>query len=211
VLRYAVGKTPEGHVMLKVSRVFLTAALAALFLGLAACANQKQPAEQALAAIEKKFQESSAEVQKYVPERYAEVEKSIQSLRDSMAQQDYGDVVSDAAAAEDGLKRAIAEARVKRAQTMVEMETEWNNLSKEVPAMISAMDKKITSQRGRPPQGMKADEWKQTIADYDAARDSWSKAAAEISSKTFEASVLAARDAKAKISEIMEKLGVKAA
>lgn len=197
--------------MLKVSRVFLTAALAALFLGLAACANQKQPAEQALAAIEKKFQESSAEVQKYVPERYAEVEKSIQSLRDSMAQQDYGDVVSDAAAAEDGLKRAIAEARVKRAQTMVEMETEWNNLSKEVPAMISAMDKKITSQRGRPPQGMKADEWKQTIADYDAARDSWSKAAAEISSKTFEASVLAARDAKAKISEIMEKLGVKAA
>ena len=197
--------------MLKVSRVFLTAALAALFLGLAACANQKQPAEQALAAIEKKFQESSAEVRKYVPERYAEVEKSIQSLRDSMAQQDYGDVVSDAAAAEDGLKRAIAEARVKRAQTMVEMETEWNNLSKEVPAMISAMDKKITSQRGRAPQGMKADEWKQTIADYDAARDSWSKAAAEISSKTFEASVLAARDAKAKISEIMEKLGVKAA
>jgi uncharacterized protein YbjQ (UPF0145 family) len=197
--------------MLKVSRVFLTAALAAFFLGLAACANQKQPAEQALAAIEKKFQESGAEVQKYVPERYAEVEKSVQSLRDSMAQQDYGDVVTDAAAAEDGLKRAIAEARVKRAQAMVEMETEWNNLSKEMPAMISAMDKKITSQRGRPPQGMKSDEWKQTVADYDAARDLWSKAVAEITSKTFEASVLAARDAKAKISAIMEKLGVKAA
>lgn len=197
--------------MSKFSRVFLTAALAAFLLGLAACANQQQPAEQALAAIEKKFQESSAEVQKYVPDRYAEIEKSIQSLRDSMAQKDYGDVVSNAAAAEDGLKRAIAEARVKRAQAMVEMETEWNELSKTMPAMIGAMDKKITSQRGRPPQGMKADEWKQTIAEYDAARDSWSKAAAEITSKTFEASVLAARDAKAKIAAIMEKLGVKAA
>jgi len=211
VLRYAVGKTPEGHAMSKFSRVFLTAALAAFLLGLAACANQQQPAEQALAAIEKKFQESSAEVQKYVPDRYAEIEKSIQSLRDSMAQKDYGDVVTNAAAAEDGLKRAIAEARVKRAQAMVEMETEWNELSKTMPAMIGAMDKKITSQRGRPPQGMKADEWKQTIAEYDAARDSWSKAAAEITSKTFEASVLAARDAKAKIAAIMEKLGVKAA
>ena len=44
--------------MTKVSKAFLTAALAALVLGLAACASQKEPAEQALAAIEKKFQES---------------------------------------------------------------------------------------------------------------------------------------------------------
>jgi DNA repair exonuclease SbcCD ATPase subunit len=211
VLRYAVGKTPEGNAMLKVSRFFLTAALAALFLGLAACASQQAPAEQALAAIEKKFQESGADVQKYLPERYAEVEKSIQSLRDSMAQKSYGDVVTNAAAAEDALKRAVADARIKRAQMMVEMETEWNDLTKSMPAMIGAMDKKISAQRGRPPKGMSADEWKQTIADYDAARDSWSKAAAEMTSKTFETSVAAARDAKAKITAIMEKLGVKAA
>lgn len=197
--------------MLKVSRIFLTAALAALFLGLGACANQQVPAEQALAAIEKKFQESGADVQKYLPERYAEIEKSIQSLRDSMKQKSYGDVVTNAAAAEDSLKRAIADARIKRAQAMVEMEAEWNDLAKAMPAMITAMDKKISSQRGRAPKGMTADEWKQTIAEYDAARDSWSKAAAEITTKTFEASVVAARDAKAKISAIMEKLGVKAA
>jgi len=197
--------------MLKVSRVFLTAAIAALSLGLGACANQKVPAEQALAAVEKKFQESGAEIQKYLPERYAEVEKSIQSLKDSMAKQSYGDVVTGAAAAEDSLKHAIADARIKRAQTMVEMETEWNDLTKSMPAMIGAMDKKITSQRGRPPKGMSADEWKQTVADYDAARDAWSKAAAEMTSKTFETSVLAARDAKSKISAIMEKLGVKSA
>jgi DNA repair exonuclease SbcCD ATPase subunit len=211
VLRYAVGKTPEGNAMLKFSRVLLTATLAALFLGLGACANQKVPAEQALAAVEKKFKESGADVQKYLPERYAEVEKSIQSLRDSMAKESYGDVVTNAAAADDALKHAIADARIKRAQMMVEMETEWNDLTKAMPAMITAMDKKISSQRGRAPQGMTADEWKQTIAEYDAARDSWSKAAQDMSSKTFEATVLAARDAKAKIAAIMEKLGVKAA
>jgi hypothetical protein len=197
--------------MNKGSKAFLTAALAALFLGLAACASQKEPAEQALAAIEKKFEETGAEVQKYLPERYAEVEQSIASLRDSMAQESYRDVVSGAAAAEDALKRAVADARIRRAQVLVEMEGEWNELIKTMPEMISAMDKKITSQRGRPPQGMTGDEWKQTIADYDAARDAWSKAAAEMTSKTFEATVLAARDAKAKIAAIMEKLGVKAA
>jgi DNA repair exonuclease SbcCD ATPase subunit len=197
--------------MLKGSKGFLAAALAALVLGLAGCASQKEPAEQALAAIEKKFQESGAEIQKYLPERHAEVQKNIEGLKASLESKDYGDVVSGAASAQDALKRAIADARVKRAQMMVEMETEWDELSKSMPAMITAMDKKISAQRGRPPQGMKSDEWKQMIAEYDAARDSWSKAATEMSSQTFEATVLAAREAKAKIAAIMEKLGVKAA
>jgi hypothetical protein len=196
--------------MTQLYKAFLTAALAALCLGLAACASQKEPAEQALAALETKFKEAGAEIQKYLPERYAEVEKSIGELRDSMGKESYGDVVTGAAAAQDSLKRAIADARVARAQSLAAMETEWNDLAKEVPAMISAMDKKITSQRGKPPKGMTADAWKQTIADYDAARDSWSKAASEMTRATFEASVLAARDAKAKIAAIMQSLEVTA-
>lgn len=191
------------------TKAFVTAALAALCLGVAACASQKEPAEQALAAVEAKFKESAAEVQKYLPERYAEIESGIASLRDSMSQENYGDVVAEAGKVQDSLKRAIGEARVRRAQLLVEMESEWTEMSKSVPAMIDAMDKKITSQRGKPPQGMTGDAWKQTIADYDAARDAWSKAAAEMTRANFEATVLAARDAKAKIAAIMESLGVK--
>jgi hypothetical protein len=197
--------------MIKGSKAFRAAALAVALLGLAACASQKEPAEAALAALETKFKETGAEIQKYLPERYAEVEASIASLRESVAAQDFGDVVSGAAAAEDNLRRAVADARIKRAQVLVEMESEWAEMTKTVPEMISAMDKKITAQRGRPPQGMTGEAWKQTIAEYDAARDAWSKAASEMSSKTFEATVLAARDAKAKIAAIMESLGVKAA
>lgn len=192
------------------TKAFVIAALAALGLGLAACASQKEPAEKALAAVEEKFKESAAEVQKYLPDRYAELETTVASLRDSLAQEDYGDVVKGAAAAQDSLKRAIADARVKRAQTLAAMDTEWTELTNTMPAMIAAMDKKISSQRGRPPEGMTRDAWKQTIAEYDAARDAWSKAAAEMSRATFEQSVLAARDAKAKIAAIMESVGVKA-
>lgn len=196
--------------MITGSKAFRAAALAALLLGLAACASQKEPAEAALAALETKFSETGAEIQKYLPERYAEVEASIASLRESIAAQDFGDVVAGAAAAEDGLRRAVADARIKRAQVLVEMESEWAEMTKSMPEMIAAMDKKITAQRGRPPQGMTAEAWKQTIAEYDAARDAWSRAAAEMTSKTFEATVLAARDAKAKIAAIMDSLGAKA-
>jgi hypothetical protein len=196
--------------MTQLYKAFLTAALAALCLGLAACASQKEPAEQALAALEAKFKESGAEVQKYLPERYAEVEKSLAEVRDAMAKESYGDVVTGAAAAQDALKRAVADARVAHAQAVAALETEWDSLVKEVPAMVSAMDKKITAQRGKAPKGMTGDEWKQTIADYDAARDAWSKASADMTRATFEASVTAAREAKAKIAAIMEKLEVKA-
>lgn len=191
------------------SKAFITAALAALCLGVAACASQKEPAEQALAALEVKFKESSAEIQKYLPERYAEIETSVASLRDSMSNEDYSDVVAGAGQVQADLKRAIGESRVKRAQVLVEMETEWAEMSKSVPAMIDAMDKKITAQRGKPPKDMTREAWKQTIADYDAARDAWSKAASEMTRANFEATVLAARDAKAKIATIMESLDVK--
>lgn len=191
------------------SKAFITAALAALCLGVAACASQKEPAEQALAAVEAKLKESSAEIQKYLPERYAEIETSVASLRDSMSNEDYSDVVAGAGQVQADLKRAIGESRVKRAQVQVEMETEWAEMSKSVPAMIDAMDKKITAQRGKPPKDMTRETWKQTIADYDAARDAWSKGAAEMTRANFEATVLAARDAKAKIAAIMESLDVK--
>ena len=191
------------------SKAFMTAALAALCLGVAACASQKEPAEQALAAVEAKFKESAAEIQKYLPERHAEIEASVASLRESMSNEDYSDVVAEAGQVQQSLKRAIGESRVKRAQVQVQMEDEWTEMSKSVPAMIDAMDKKITSQRGKPPQGMTREAWKQTIADYDAARDAWSKAAAEMTRANFEATVLAARDAKAKIAAIMESLDVK--
>jgi hypothetical protein len=206
VVTYAVVKR-RGNI--DMTKAFVIAALAALSLGLAACASQKEPAEQALAAVEAKFKESAAEVQKYLPDRYAELEATVASLRDSLAQEDYGDVVEGAAAAQDSLKRAIADARVKRAQTIAAMDSEWDELLKSMPPMIEAMDRKISSQRGRPPKGMSRDEWKQTIADYDAARDSWSKATAtERTRANLEGMVIAARDAKAKIAAIMDKLEV---
>jgi predicted outer membrane protein len=191
------------------SKAFMTAALAALCLGVAACASQKEPAEQALAAVEAKFKESAAEIQKYLPERHAEIEASVASLRESMSNEDYSDVVAEAGQVQQSLKRAIGESRVRRAQLLVEMESEWDEMAKTMPTMVAAMDKKISSQRGRPPKGMTGDAWKQTIAEYDAARDAWGKAAAGLTRANFEESVLTARDAKAKIAGIMEKLGVK--
>lgn len=184
------------------------ALLAAAALGISGCASQKEPAEQALAGIEETFGQSGAEIQKYLPERHAELSASIAGLREAMANEDYGDVVAGAGAVRESLKRAIAESRIRRARMRAEMEDDWVKLTETMPAMIEAMDKKVAAHRRRPPEGMTREAWKATIDSYDAARDAWTKAAAEMSAPTFEASVLAARDARQKIAGIMETLGL---
>lgn len=192
------------------SRLHVLAWVAVASIGLAGCASQKEPAEQALAGIEKTLESSGAQLQKYLPERYQEIEAKVQALRDALAQENYRDVVSDAPAVADLLRRAVADSAIRRAQVRVEMEAEWADLIKTMPAMIAAVDRKIAVQGSRPPPGMDKAGWKAMVDSYDATRDAWGKAAAAMTAANFEETVLAGRDAKAKIAAIMESLGIKA-
>jgi hypothetical protein len=189
---------------------FALATLVAATLGLAGCGSQKEPAEQALAAIEKTLADSGAQVQKYLPERFEAIDAGIKTLREAMAKEDYGQVVTEAVGVTDDLRRAVADAMIERAKTRAAMETEWTALIESMPGKIAAIDKKLAVQGSRPPKGMDKDAWKSLVESYDAARESWGKAAAEMTAANFEATVLAGREAKAKIEGIMETLGLKA-
>ncbi len=184
--------------------------IAAAAIALAGCASKKEPAEQALADIEKSLADSGARLQRYLPERHQEIEASVKALHEALAQENYGDVLSDAPAVADELRRAIADSAIRRAQVRVEMEAEWADLIKTIPAMIEAMDRKIAVQGRRPPEGMDQAGWKAMIDSYDAIRDGWGKAAAEMTSANFEDTVLVGRDTKAKIAAMMETLGIRA-
>jgi hypothetical protein len=182
----------------------------AALIGLAGCASQKEPAEQAMAALEESLKTSGAEIQKQLPERYAEIEAKVAELRASMEQKSYGDVVTGASAATADIKRAVADSRVARAQNQVKMEAEWEDLMESMPKMIAAIDKKIAVQGSKPPKGMEKEAWKQLVDSYDAAREAWGATAAGMKRETFEATVLAGRDAKVTIAGIMDSLELEA-
>ena len=184
--------------------------LAAALLAAGGCASQKEPAEQALAGIEKTLSQSGAQVEKYLPERFAEISAKVATLRDLVAKEEYGDAVSSAPAIVDELRRAVADSAIKRAQVRVEMENEWAELSKSMPTMIEAVDKKLASQGSRLPQGMDRATYRALVDSYDAARDAWSKSAAAMTNANFESTVLAGRDAKSKVASVMQTLGIAA-
>ena len=194
--------------MMSIKSVAAAFALAAS-IGLAGCASQKEPAEQAMAAIEETLKVSGEEIRQYLPDRAAEIEAKVAELRASMEQKSYGDVVTGAATVTDDLKRAIADSRVARAKNRAAMEQEWTELLESMPKMIEAIDKKIAVQGSKPPKGMEKDAWKQLVESYDAARNAWGATAAGMKRETFEASVKAGRDAKVTISGIEAQLGLK--
>ena len=188
----------------------VAALLAAVLLVAGGCASQKEPAEQALAGIEKTLADSGAQIEKYLPERYAEITAKVTALRDQLAKEEYGDVVSDAPGVVADLRRAVADSAIKRAQVRVELENEWADLLKSMPPMIEAVDKKIASQGSRLPQGMDRTAYRALVDSYDAARDAWSNAAAGMTRANFEATVLAGREAKTRIAGVMQSLGIPA-
>lgn len=194
--------------MMSIKNIAAAFALAAC-IGLAGCASQKEPAEQAMAAIEETLKASSEEIRQYLPDRAAEIEAKVAELRASMEQKSYGDVVTGAATVTDDLKRAIADSRVARAKNRAAMEQEWTELLESMPKLIEAIDKKIAVQGKKPPKGMEKDAWKQLVESYDAARNAWGATAAGMKRETFETSVKAGRDAKVTISGIGEQLGLK--
>lgn len=189
---------------------FMLAGFAAAVIGLAACGNQREPAEQAMAAIEKSMTDSGAQLQKYLPERYEAINARVVALREAMTKEQFGTVVADAPAVTGELRRGIADAMIERAKTRAAMEAEWTALIESMPAMITAVDRKIAVQGSRPPAGMDKAAWKALTENYDAARESWGKAAEGMTRANFEETVLAARDARTRIAGIMESLGLKA-
>src|SRR5262245_33688462 len=114
------------------------AIVAAVVLAISGCASQKEPAEQALAGLETTLAESGAQVQKYLPDRHAEITAKVAELKDLIAKEEYGDVVSGAPAIASDLKRAVADSAIERAKARVAMEGEWTELLKSMPAMIEA-------------------------------------------------------------------------
>lgn len=191
-------------------RAACSALLAVALLGLAGCASQQEPAEQALAGIEKTLAGSGEQLQKYLPEKHAAIIARVEELRAAVTQGEFGKVVKQAPAIVDELRRAVADAAIARAEARIAIENEWKDLSTAIPGMITATDQRIAALAGRPPQGMERAAFQELLAKYETARSDWGKAATSVDARNFEATVIAARGLKATITEAMAALGMPA-
>jgi hypothetical protein len=181
---------------------------------LAACANQKEPAENAVAKIEASLNDVRADAQKYAADQLQAVDTSVNRLKDNLAKKDYRNVVMGAPSVSsevESLKSAVATAKADAEATLAAAQTEWNDLTSSVPPMVDKLQARVDqiSKTRKFPKGMDKASFETAKTAFESLKSDWTEATSEFASGQAASAVRKARAAKGKAEELINQLEVK--
>lgn len=182
--------------MIQKSRTFAFLAVTAALV-LAACANQMEPAKQAIANIESAIA-AAPDASKYVPDQLAAVQSKLADLKTAFDNKDYKTVLANAPGVLSDAQNLLGAAMLKKETVVKTMTAAWPALAASIPATLKAVTDRATAlgKSKKAPAGVDMDAAKSAVADATA---SWTKAQAANTSGDVETAVASANDAKAKI------------
>jgi DNA repair exonuclease SbcCD ATPase subunit len=188
---------------------------AAAIVWVAACTNQKEPAEQAVARVESSVEAMRADAQKYAADKLAKVDESVDHLKKTLANKDYGGVMIASRAVESDvadLKAAVDEAKVDAEETLAAAQTEWNDLSSSVPPMVDKLQSRVEqlSRSHHYPKGMNQSAFNDAKAGVASLKSEWSEVSQQFASGESADAVRKARQLKARAEELSNELEVQA-
>ncbi len=161
--------------------------LTAAVLLLAACANQQAPAEQAVAKIDSSLGEIRADAEKYAADQLKTVDASVARLKENLAKKDYEAVIMGSrSVASDvtSLKDAVAELKTDAEATLAAAQSEWTNLSAEVPPLVEKLQARVDAlaKTRKYPEGMNKAGFDTAKTSFESLKTEWTEAAAEFTS-----------------------------
>jgi hypothetical protein len=192
----------------------LVAILAAASLALGACANQKEPAERTFAKVESSLAEIHADAEKYASEELKDVDADVANMKKNLANQDYGAVVMNApsvSASIAKLKDTVAQRKADADQMLAEAQTEWNDLSTNVPKAVETLQTRVDqlSKTHKLPKGLDKAGFESAKTDFETMKTEWTQASAEFAEGKVADAVRKARAIKAHGEELMTRLDAK--
>lgn len=196
---------------MKKQSVWLLATLAAVLV--VGCANQKAPAEQAVAGAETALAAVRDDAQKYVPDQLQAVDSQLAALKDSLTKGDYKTVLTGAPTLNSAISSLKDAADAKKADAeaaLAKAKDAWGPLSAEVPRMVEAIQSRITalSKSHHLPKGVTKDGLAAAKSGVDSLKSMWSDASNASASGDFTTAVSKAEAVKDKAAEIMKSLGM---
>ncbi len=182
---------------------------------LAACANQKEPAEQAVSKIEASLDGVRADAKQYAADQLQAVDTSVGKLKERLAQKDYDGVIGGApsvASEVDSLKTAVAAAKADAEATLAAAQAEWNDLNSSVPGMVEKLQARVDqiAKSKKYPKGMDKAGFETAKSGFEALKTEWTEAGSEFASGQAANAVRKARSAKSKAEELTTLLEGKA-
>ncbi|TLY93154.1 MAG: hypothetical protein E6K44_04300 [Gammaproteobacteria bacterium] len=197
---------------MKKHSVWLLGLAAVLVVG---CANQKGPAEQAVAGAETALAAVRDDAQKYVPDRLQAVDAQLAALKDSLAKGDYRAALTGAPTVNSAIRSLKDAAEAKKADAgaaLARAKDAWGPLSTEVPKMVDATENRVTalSKSHHLPKGVTKEGLAAARSGVDSLKSMWSEASNASASGDFTTAVTKAQAVKDKAAEIMRSLGMSA-
>jgi hypothetical protein len=175
---------------------FLTlCSIAILFV---ACANQMEPAKNALDNINTTLNSVSADAQKYVPDQFADAQTKVAALTASFEKKDYAAVVAGAPAVLAEVNGLTGAAAAKKDEMVKALGNEWRSLAASVPQSLGAVQTRIDalSKTKHVPKDIDLGAAKSGLAD---ATSAWDKAQEAFKAGNPADAVTAAKDAQGKV------------
>ena len=191
--------------------VWLLAALAAALL--AGCANQKAPAEQAVADATAALSAVREDAQKYAPDQLQAADEQLRSLKDSFAKGDYRAVLTSAPTLTSSIRALKVAAEAKKADAQIALaraKDAWGSASTEVPRMVEVIDSRVAalSKSHQLPRGVTRDGLAAAKSGVDSLKSQWAEATSAATSGDYTTAMLKAEGVKTKAAEMMRSLGM---
>jgi hypothetical protein len=193
--------------MLSIKRVRQYALIFLAGAMLAACANQREPAQKMINDIEAAVNAASADAAKYVPDQLIGLQTKLGDLKASFARGDYKYVVQAAPAVlseAQGLASAVA---AKKAEVAKVLNDQWTSLSSAVPGYVTAIQNRIDllskKSNRKLAKGIDLDAAKSALSD---ATSLWSKAQGAFGNGNMDEAVTAAKEVKTKLADLAMSL-----
>ena len=196
--------------MKKLSLWLLAAFAAAL---VTSCANQKAPAEQAIAGAETSLAAVRDAAQKYAPDQLQAVEDQLKGLKDSLAKGDYRSVLTGAptvSSAISSLKEAAETKKAEAEAALARAKDAWGPASADVPKMVEALAKRVEtlSKSHRLPKGVTKEGLASAKSGLEALKSQWGEATSAATSGDYTAAMNKAEAVRTKTAELMKSVGM---
>jgi hypothetical protein len=163
-----------------------------------ACANQMEPAKNALDNINATLAAASADAQKYIPDQFAGAQSKVAALKASFDNKDYAAVVAGAPAVLAEVSGLAGEASAKKDENLKALGNEWRSLAASIPQSVAAVQTRVDalSKTRHVPKDIDLAAAKSGLTDATAA---WEQAQSEFKSGNVSDAVSVAKDAKSKL------------
>jgi len=163
-----------------------------------ACANQMEPAKNALDNIDATLTAASADAQKYIPDQLANAQSKVAVLTASYDKKDYAAVVAGAPAVLAEVSALAGAAAAKKDEVLKAFGTEWRSLASSIPQMVTAVQTRVDalSKTKHVPKDVDLTTARSGLTD---ATSTWEKAQTAFKAGNASDAVPAAQDAKSKL------------